>query len=170
VYGQTARSLPLARSVVAAAQAFSTQEHQVAVIGLAGTAHQVACEEAGVRFIPGKLCNRTAGATLRCVLNIFPSVSVLGLTKRNRVVRRFGLRLGWKTAHHQVRIRSLSVIHSDISTPLFRIHEPVSKDVIRARVCAPILLQQLTDLAVGRCSPRRPQDHHQLGWIPPTRS
>ncbi|KAJ7155222.1 lactam utilization protein lamb [Mycena filopes] len=52
VYGQTARSLPLARAVVAAAQTFSTAEHQVAFIGLAGTAHQTACEEAGVRFIP----------------------------------------------------------------------------------------------------------------------
>ncbi|KAJ7779439.1 lactam utilization protein lamb [Mycena maculata] len=52
VYGQTARSLPLARAAVAAAQTFSTENQQVAFIGLAGTAHQVACEEAGVRFIP----------------------------------------------------------------------------------------------------------------------
>ncbi|KAJ6550227.1 hypothetical protein B0H19DRAFT_187406 [Mycena capillaripes] len=52
VYGQTARSLPLARAAVAAAQAFSTEDQKVAFIGLAGTAHQSACEEAGVKFIP----------------------------------------------------------------------------------------------------------------------
>ncbi|KAJ7032906.1 lamb YcsF family protein [Mycena alexandri] len=52
VYGQTARSLPLARAAVGAAQNFSTGNHKVAFMGLAGTAHQVACEEAGVRFIP----------------------------------------------------------------------------------------------------------------------
>ncbi|KAJ7894204.1 hypothetical protein B0H14DRAFT_2683586 [Mycena olivaceomarginata] len=52
VYGQTARSLPLARAVVAATKVFSIEDHKVAFIGLAGSAHQVACEEAGVRFIP----------------------------------------------------------------------------------------------------------------------
>lgn len=53
VYGQTARSLPLARAAVEAAQTFSTDTQKVAFIGLAGTAHQTACEEAGVKFIPG---------------------------------------------------------------------------------------------------------------------
>ncbi|KAJ7093308.1 lactam utilization protein lamb [Mycena belliarum] len=52
VYGQTARSLPLARAAVAAAQTFATDTHKVAYIGLAGTAHQTACEERGVQFIP----------------------------------------------------------------------------------------------------------------------
>ncbi|KAJ7698255.1 hypothetical protein B0H17DRAFT_1129781 [Mycena rosella] len=52
VYGQTARSLPLARAVVTAAQTFATDAYKVAFIGLAGTAHQVACEESGVQFIP----------------------------------------------------------------------------------------------------------------------
>ncbi|KAJ7114362.1 LamB/YcsF family protein [Mycena epipterygia] len=52
VYGQTARSLPLARAAVGAAQTFSTETQKIAFIGLAGTAHQVACEEAGVQFIP----------------------------------------------------------------------------------------------------------------------
>ncbi|KAJ7304852.1 lactam utilization protein lamb [Mycena albidolilacea] len=52
VYGQTARSLALARAVVAATKVFSIEDHKVAFIGLAGSAHQVACEEAGVRFIP----------------------------------------------------------------------------------------------------------------------
>ncbi|KAF8187966.1 lamb YcsF family protein [Mycena galopus ATCC 62051] len=52
VYGQTARSLPLARAVVAATKTFSTQDHKVAFIGLAGSAHQVACEEADMPFIP----------------------------------------------------------------------------------------------------------------------
>ncbi|KAF7342497.1 Lactam utilization protein lamB [Mycena venus] len=51
IYGQTARSLPLARAVVAAAKTFSTEDQKVAFVGLAGTAHQAACEEAGVRFI-----------------------------------------------------------------------------------------------------------------------
>ncbi|KAJ6572506.1 lactam utilization protein lamb [Mycena vulgaris] len=51
VYGQTARSLPLAHAVVAATKAFSTETQKVAFIGLAGTAHQTACAEAGVRFI-----------------------------------------------------------------------------------------------------------------------
>jgi len=52
IYGQTARSLPLAHAVVAAAKTFSTEDHKVAFIGLAGSAHQEACEEADVRFIP----------------------------------------------------------------------------------------------------------------------
>ncbi|KAJ7205635.1 lactam utilization protein lamb [Mycena rebaudengoi] len=52
VYGQTARSLPLARAVVAATRVFATKDHDVAFIGLAGTAHQVAAEEATVKFIP----------------------------------------------------------------------------------------------------------------------
>ncbi|KAJ7713043.1 lamb YcsF family protein [Mycena metata] len=52
IYGQTARSLPLARAAVDAAQTFSTENHKVAFMGLAGTAHQVVCAEAGVRFIP----------------------------------------------------------------------------------------------------------------------
>ncbi|KAJ6506861.1 lamb YcsF family protein [Mycena sanguinolenta] len=52
VYGQTARSVPLARAVVAATKAFSTENDKIAFIGLAGSAHQTACEEAGVRFIP----------------------------------------------------------------------------------------------------------------------
>ncbi|KAJ7200824.1 lactam utilization protein lamb [Mycena pura] len=52
VYGQMARSLPLARAAVRATRVFSTENQPVAFIGLAGTAHQVACEEAGIRFIP----------------------------------------------------------------------------------------------------------------------
>ncbi|KAJ7641858.1 lactam utilization protein lamb [Roridomyces roridus] len=51
IYGQTARSLPLARSAVAAVKTFSTDENPVAFMGLAGTAHQTACEEAGIKFI-----------------------------------------------------------------------------------------------------------------------
>ncbi|KAF8063622.1 lactam utilization protein lamb [Lyophyllum atratum] len=53
IYGQTARSLPLARAVVKAIQVFAkTQDEPIAFIGVAGTAHQTAAEEAGVRFIP----------------------------------------------------------------------------------------------------------------------
>ncbi|KAF7317499.1 Lactam utilization protein lamB [Mycena kentingensis (nom. inval.)] len=52
VYGQTARSLPLARAAVAATKVFFSESESVAFVGLAGTMHQVACEEAGVRFIP----------------------------------------------------------------------------------------------------------------------
>ncbi|KAJ6622707.1 LamB/YcsF family protein [Mycena sp. CBHHK59/15] len=51
-YGQLARSLPLARAAIAATQAFTTETQKVAFIGLAGTAHQVAAEEAGIKFIP----------------------------------------------------------------------------------------------------------------------
>ncbi|KAK7051709.1 lactam utilization protein lamb [Favolaschia claudopus] len=51
IYGQTSRSIELARAVVSATKAFSTPDDQVAFVGLAGTAHQAACEEAGVPFI-----------------------------------------------------------------------------------------------------------------------
>lgn len=54
IYGQTARSAELARAAVSVCKIFSTSDHQVAFIGLAGTAHQTAAEELGVRFIPGK--------------------------------------------------------------------------------------------------------------------
>lgn len=53
IYGQTARSAELARAAVSVCKIFSTSDHQVAFIGLAGTAHQTAAEELGVRFIPG---------------------------------------------------------------------------------------------------------------------
>ncbi|KAF7315126.1 Lactam utilization protein lamB [Mycena indigotica] len=52
IYGQTARSLPLAQAVVAATKTFSTDQYPVAFIGLPGTMHQVACKEAGIKFIP----------------------------------------------------------------------------------------------------------------------
>ena len=54
IYGQTARSLPLAQAAVEVCKAFSTPEHKVAFMGLAGTAHQQAAEEAGVPFIAGQ--------------------------------------------------------------------------------------------------------------------
>ncbi|KII90458.1 hypothetical protein PLICRDRAFT_39005 [Plicaturopsis crispa FD-325 SS-3] len=46
VYGQSARSLPLARAAVNVAKIYD-----VAFVGLAGTAHQTAAAEAGVPFI-----------------------------------------------------------------------------------------------------------------------
>ncbi|KAL5520945.1 hypothetical protein ACEPAF_2948 [Sanghuangporus sanghuang] len=46
VYGQTSRSIELARAVVGVAKTFN-----VAFMGLAGTCHQKASEELGVRFI-----------------------------------------------------------------------------------------------------------------------
>jgi len=52
IYGQTARSAELARAAVSVCKIFSTSSHQVAFIGLAGTAHQTAAEELSVRFIP----------------------------------------------------------------------------------------------------------------------
>ncbi|PPQ76380.1 hypothetical protein CVT26_015388 [Gymnopilus dilepis] len=53
VYGQTSRSLPLARAVVEVAKIFSSQGNQeVAFVGVAGSAHQAAAEEFGVKFIP----------------------------------------------------------------------------------------------------------------------
>ncbi|KAF8876278.1 hypothetical protein BD779DRAFT_1698275 [Infundibulicybe gibba] len=52
VYGQTSRSLPLARAVVGVASIFCEPAQDVAFMGLAGTAHQTAAAEAGVKFIP----------------------------------------------------------------------------------------------------------------------
>ncbi|KAJ4497750.1 lactam utilization protein lamb [Lentinula lateritia] len=52
IYGQTARSDELAHAAVSVCKIFSTEDHQVAFVGLAGTAHQTAAEDLGVRFIP----------------------------------------------------------------------------------------------------------------------
>ncbi|KAF9264320.1 lactam utilization protein lamb [Marasmius fiardii PR-910] len=52
IYGQTARSLPLARAAVGVCKIFSTPEENVAFVGLPGTAHQEAAKELGVKFIP----------------------------------------------------------------------------------------------------------------------
>ncbi|KAF8901327.1 lamb YcsF family protein [Gymnopilus junonius] len=53
VYGQTSRSLPLARAVVEVAQVFCSEGNRdVAFVGIAGSAHQTAAEELGVKFIP----------------------------------------------------------------------------------------------------------------------
>ncbi|KAG7087252.1 hypothetical protein E1B28_013233 [Marasmius oreades] len=52
VYGQTARSLPLARAAVGVCKIFSTPEENIAFIGLPGTAHQEAAKELEVKFIP----------------------------------------------------------------------------------------------------------------------
>jgi len=54
IYGQTSRSLPLARAAVSVTKVFNTEaspNKSVAFVGLAGTAHQQAAEEAGVPFI-----------------------------------------------------------------------------------------------------------------------
>lgn len=48
VYGQTARSADLARAAVGVAKTFD-----IAFMGLAGTFHQKAAEELGVKFIAG---------------------------------------------------------------------------------------------------------------------
>lgn len=53
IYGQTSRSLPLARAAVDVAKVFRTPGNEdIAFIGIAGSAHQTAATEAGVRFIP----------------------------------------------------------------------------------------------------------------------
>ncbi|TFK35166.1 hypothetical protein BDQ12DRAFT_688600 [Crucibulum laeve] len=53
IYGQTSRSLPLARAAVNVAKVFrSIENDDVAFVGIAGSAHQTAAEEAGVKFIP----------------------------------------------------------------------------------------------------------------------
>ncbi|KAF9076879.1 lactam utilization protein lamb [Rhodocollybia butyracea] len=52
IYGQTARSHELALAAVSVCKTFSTPNHQVAFVGIAGTAHQKAAEELGVKFIP----------------------------------------------------------------------------------------------------------------------
>lgn len=56
VYGQTARSIDLARAVVGVTEIFKSSAASaqgVAFMGLAGTAHQQAAEELGVPFIAG---------------------------------------------------------------------------------------------------------------------
>ncbi|KAL0571379.1 hypothetical protein V5O48_010584 [Marasmius crinis-equi] len=52
VYGQTARSLPLARAAVGVCKIFSSPGRVIAFVGLPATAHQEAAEELGVKFIP----------------------------------------------------------------------------------------------------------------------
>ncbi|KIJ25833.1 hypothetical protein M422DRAFT_38449 [Sphaerobolus stellatus SS14] len=53
VYGQMARSLPLAKAGVAVTKVFREPGNEdIAYVGLAGTEHQKAAEEEGVRFIP----------------------------------------------------------------------------------------------------------------------
>ncbi|KAF9466664.1 hypothetical protein BDZ94DRAFT_126336 [Collybia nuda] len=53
IYGQTARSLELARAMVRVVKVFNeNQGRPITLVGLAGTAHQTAAEEAGVRFTP----------------------------------------------------------------------------------------------------------------------
>lgn len=49
MYGQTARSLELARAVVGVAKMFG-----IAFMGLAGTCHQRAAQEMDVKFIAGQ--------------------------------------------------------------------------------------------------------------------
>ncbi|KAG6836662.1 hypothetical protein H0H93_005209 [Arthromyces matolae] len=54
LYMQTSRSLPLARAVIEVVKLFSWhQDKEIALIGLAGTAHEKSAEAAGVKFIPG---------------------------------------------------------------------------------------------------------------------
>lgn len=54
VYGQMARDLELAKAGVRVCKTFSSQGVNVAFVGLAGTMHEVAAKEEGVRFIPGQ--------------------------------------------------------------------------------------------------------------------
>lgn len=54
IYGQTARSLPLSRAVIDVIKVFQKgQKEDIAFMGMPGTAHQTAAEEAGVKFIAG---------------------------------------------------------------------------------------------------------------------
>ncbi|CAK5279299.1 unnamed protein product [Mycena citricolor] len=80
VYGQTARSLPLARAVVAATKAFGGD---VAFMGLAGTMHEEACREAGVPFIAEYFADLEydADGTL-LITKIHKPVGVEDVTKR----------------------------------------------------------------------------------------
>lgn len=59
IYGQASRSIELARAAVEVVNIFNTEQagggQVVAFVGLAGTAHQQAAEEAGVKFIAGEL-------------------------------------------------------------------------------------------------------------------
>lgn len=53
IYGQMANDLELAKAGVRVCKTFSSNVN-VAFVGLAGTMHEVAAKEEGVRFIPGK--------------------------------------------------------------------------------------------------------------------
>lgn len=54
IYGQSSRSLPLARALVEVVKIFQSEGNvEISFIGLAGSAHQAAAEELGVKFIPG---------------------------------------------------------------------------------------------------------------------
>jgi len=87
IYGQTARSLPLARAVVKVIQVFSeSQEQSIAFVGLAGTAHQTAAEEAGVRFIPEWFADLDYTPDGKLIITQKHSRVQLG-TVRNRVER-----------------------------------------------------------------------------------
>ncbi|EEB95016.1 hypothetical protein MPER_06080, partial [Moniliophthora perniciosa FA553] len=54
IYGQTSRDITLARAAVGVCKIFTSQDQNVAFVGLPGTAHQKAAAELGVKFIPGE--------------------------------------------------------------------------------------------------------------------
>ena len=67
-----ARSLPLSREVVKVIKVFQKgQKEDIALMGLPGTAHQAAAEEAGVKFIAGQrlrsLCDSSTDRVGRMV-------------------------------------------------------------------------------------------------------
>ncbi|KIK67912.1 hypothetical protein GYMLUDRAFT_36717 [Collybiopsis luxurians FD-317 M1] len=63
IYGQTAKSDELARAAVGVCKIFSDSNNQVAFVGLAGTAHQRAAKELGVKFIPEWFADLEYGGT-----------------------------------------------------------------------------------------------------------
>uniref|UniRef100_A0A0W0FIG4 Putative lamb YcsF family protein n=1 Tax=Moniliophthora roreri TaxID=221103 RepID=A0A0W0FIG4_MONRR len=52
IYGQTSRDITLARAAVGICKMFTSENQNVAFVGLPGTAHQEAAAELGVKFIP----------------------------------------------------------------------------------------------------------------------
>lgn len=89
----------------------------VAFIGIAGSAHQTAAEETGVKFIPGELL-------LGRHLN--------SLHRSNRMVCGSGLQSRGKAPYQQVR--HWPVLPHQLTNAFVRKHDQVPLDVVRERV------------------------------------
>ena len=118
IYGQTSRSLPLARAAVRVCKIFSNAGQDIAFVGLAGTAHQQAAEELGVKFIPG---------TRLLLTECTP-----GLQSRYRMVCRSGLQSRRETADHEVIWQTLGFFPPP--DPFCRVHTHVTHESVQKRV------------------------------------
>lgn len=118
-----ARSLPLAKAGVAVVKIFREPSNaDIAFMGLAGTEHQKAAEEEGVRFIPGRflslmsfsLCTDILGLEWFADLDYSPEGKLL-ITKR--------------VIHPFLVLSSFLFPNVD-----FRTHDKVSLETVRQRV------------------------------------